>query len=275
MSAVLTVSDLQVRLGGRAVLDGVNLQLSEGSFTALLGPNGAGKTTLLRTILGVQKPAAGTVGWGRAKPVIGYVPQLRTFAWDYPVTVSDVVAGGLRLRPWQLTQKRHYQAVYRALAQVKMSGLAARHIGGLSGGQRQRVLLARALVNQPQLLILDEPFTGLDQPTTAELTALFRSLTGQGAAVFMSSHDLAGAIENCDELVLLNRRVLAQDAPAALGDPSLWARTFAVSTDSTLVRTVSAFLPTTTAQPAGALCSNFAPPLAPTDTALGREEISA
>lgn len=241
--SLVKTRDLRVILGKNTVLDRVNLEIHPGTFTGLLGPNGAGKTTLLRTLLGVQSHTGGTiVRSGNCR--LGYVPQRHAFAWDYPLSVAQVVMGGLPLRPWQIAGKSQYRAVYQALEMVNLLQLENRHIAALSGGQRQRVLLARALVNKPQLLVLDEPFTGLDQPTCEELNDLFQRLTSGGAAVFMSSHDLAGAIENCDELVLLNRTVTAQGRAEELSDPGLWAKNFAVPLDSTLVRTVTAFLPT-------------------------------
>lgn len=245
----LLVRDLRVNLGGRPVLKGVSLQVEPASLVGLVGPNGAGKTTLLRTILGViprlggQVTVKGKTG-RKAARAIGYVPQRQDFAWDYPISVEGVVMTGFtgRLGLFRRPNKTHWEAVYRALQQVKLWDLRDRTVGELSGGQRQRVLIARALATEPDVLLLDEPFTGLDQPTMDLLLELFRDLADQGAALLMSTHDLAGAMHTCDRLVLLNRTVQADATPKELREPQLWMDTYQVGAKSPLLSIIGAAL---------------------------------
>lgn len=248
MIKAITVQDVAVDLGGRRVLDVVDLEVERGELVGLIGPNGAGKTTLLRTILGLLAPASGRVLVdGRpARPgrsAIGYVPQRHEFAWDFPVSVAGVVMTGLTasLRLGRRPKAEHWEAVAEALDRVRMLKLAERPIGQLSGGQRQRVLVARALVARPTALLLDEPFTGLDMPTQELLGRLFGDLAHEGRAVLMTTHDLLGALDGCDRIALLNRRIVAAGTPAELAaDQDAWMRTFGVGEDSALLRILKA-----------------------------------
>ncbi len=228
MSYPLEISDLCVQLGGREVLHNVELQLAQGELVGLIGPNGAGKTTLLRSILGVLKPTCGTITTSQPKKLIGYVPQRHEFAWDFPITVREAVLNALEVRLGWLKRINieHRRAVEHALQRTEMRELANRSVAELSGGQRQRVLVARALALNPDLLLLDEPFTGLDMPTQELLTDLFIQLAKDGCAVLMTTHDLIGARAVCDRLVLLNRKVVAAGAPDTLNDPQVWIDTF-------------------------------------------------
>jgi len=244
----LRVTDVAVELGGRPVLHDTRLEVSRGELVGLIGPNGAGKTTLLRTILGLVAPSSGQVlveGEARRprRSPIGYVPQRHEFAWEFPLSVAHVVATGLtgRLGLLRRPGRAQWDAVADALARVRMTDLADRPVGQLSGGQRQRVLVARALVLQPAVLLLDEPFTGLDMPTQDLLSALFTDLAREGRAVVMTTHDIASALYTCDRIALLNRTIIADGPPATLAaDPSLWMRAFAVGADSGLLRLLKA-----------------------------------
>jgi manganese/iron transport system ATP-binding protein len=251
---VLEVRDLAVVLGGRPVLEDVRLEVAEGELVGLVGPNGAGKTTLLRAVLGLV-PSSGRItiagqdvraGRGRARSApatrsIGYVPQRHEFAWDFPVTVEEAVLTGRVTRIGWLRAARteDYREVRRALDRVEMTDLRRRPVGELSGGQRQRVLVARALALNPRILLLDEPFTGLDVPTQEHLTELFRELADEGRAVIMTNHDLVGAVHACDRLCLLNRTVVASGTPAELAGPEPWMRAFGVSAGSPLLTAIS------------------------------------
>lgn len=224
----LAVDAVSVVLGGRQVLSEVTLRVEPGELVGLIGPNGAGKTTLLRAVLGVVPRAAGSV---RLVAGVGYVPQRHEFAWDFPISVEQAVltgrtrAIGLLRRPSR-TDRR---IAAEALDRVDLASLARRPIGELSGGQRQRVLVARALALQPRMLLLDEPFTGLDVPTRELLTALLRALGEEGTAVLMTTHDLAAAKALCHRLCLLNRTVIADAPPSELDDPAVWLRAFGVT----------------------------------------------
>ena len=241
----LEVRGLAVDLSRRPVLHDVNICVKAGEFTGLVGPNGAGKTTLLRAILGLIPVREGVVSVSgvsgkRAARRIGYVPQRHEFAWDFPINVHDVVMSGRTAHIGWLrhARVRDYEAVISALELVRMSDLASRPVGELSGGQRQRVLVARALATQPDILLLDEPFTGLDMPSQELLLELFEELASRGTALLMSTHDLGSAMDVCSSLVLLNRTVIASGTPIELSDPQLWIKTFNVKPNSPLLRSV-------------------------------------
>ncbi|MEV8147400.1 anchored repeat-type ABC transporter ATP-binding subunit [Arthrobacter sp. NPDC080073] len=244
----LAVENVSVELGGRLVLTTTDLAVDRGELVGLIGPNGAGKTTLLRTILGLLRPAAGhvTVDGKTARPgrtPVGYVPQRHEFVWEFPISVANVVASGLtgRLGLLRRPGEAEWEAVADALDRVRMTDLADRPVGQLSGGQRQRVLVARALALRPSLLLLDEPFTGLDMPTQELLSELFTDLAHEGRAVVMTTHDLASALYTCDRIALLNRTVIATGIPARLAaDPALWMATFGVGPGSALLRILKA-----------------------------------
>lgn len=244
MSA-LAVRNVSVQLGGRRVLRDIDLDVDTGEFVGLIGPNGAGKTTLLRTILGLVRPERGHVEidgirGDRARSLIGYVPQRHEFAWDFPISVEDaVMTGRIRRIGWlRRPGILDFDAVAEALERVHMEHLRARPVGELSGGQRQRVLVARALALRPRLLLLDEPFTGLDMPTQELLIELFRDLAQEDKAVLMTTHDLLGARMECSRLTLLNRTVIADGAPAALTDSDVWMRTFDIRATNPLLTTL-------------------------------------
>ncbi|WIK64552.1 metal ABC transporter ATP-binding protein [Gleimia hominis] len=238
--AAINVEALQVRLGGRAVLQNVNTTVHTGEFAALIGPNGAGKTTLIRALLGLVK----TTGSAQVHGRVGYVPQTRAFAWDFPVSVAQVVQLGLlpTQKLLHLTSAGDIERVERALDLVGMTSMSQRQVGELSGGQRQRVLLARALVTDPDVLILDEPFTGLDQPTIDTLTDLLQRLTESGKTTLMSTHDIGQALDTADRVILLNRTVHAQGHPRGLADPQVWVDAFGVRASSPLIATVHAVI---------------------------------
>jgi manganese/iron transport system ATP-binding protein len=239
----LDIRELGVDLGGRPVLRDVDLAVPAGEFLGVLGPNGAGKTTLLRAILGLVPVRSGTVLVRGAPPSrgrtrLGYVPQRHEFAWDYPVSVLDAVLTGrsARLGVWRRARARDWDAAAEAVDRVGLADLAGRPVGELSGGQRQRVLVARALVAEPEVLLLDEPYTGLDLPAQEQLATLFARLAAEGRAVVMTTHDLLAALHGCDRLALVNRTVVAVGARSELRDPAPWRRTFGVGEDSPLLR---------------------------------------
>jgi manganese/iron transport system ATP-binding protein len=233
VSAVV-IRDVSAAYGDRTVLENVNLALDSGDFMGLIGPNGAGKTTLLRAVLGLVPRTGGTITVEGRRRDIGYVPQRHEFAWDFPISVEEtVMTGRVRRIGWlRRPGTEDYEAVLRALARVDMLGLQGRPIGQLSGGQRQRVLVARALVLKPDILLLDEPFTGLDVPSQELLTRLFGELAAEGKAVMMTTHDLIGAMLTCTKIAMINRTVIASGAPDSLRDPALWERGFRITADS-------------------------------------------
>ena len=243
----LEVRGLRVAFGDFVAVDGVDLTLLQGQVHFLVGPNGAGKTTILRTMLGLVRPARGSVTVAGAAPGrgwrhVGYVPQRHEFAWDFPISVADVVMSG---RTHHIGWLRHpgkddHVAVRDALRTAGMADLADRTVGELSGGQRQRVLIARALATRPSVLLLDEPFTGVDMPTQEMLTELFCRLASEGTTLIMTTHDLVQAMATADRVCLINRTVIADSTPEELRDPAMWMRTFGISENSPLLTTVGA-----------------------------------
>ncbi|MEU5386917.1 anchored repeat-type ABC transporter ATP-binding subunit [Kitasatospora cineracea] len=241
----LRISGLGVHLGGREVLHDVDLTVRAGELVGLIGPNGAGKTTVLRAVLALVPARTGTVTLGgapaeRRRGSVGYVPQRHEFAWDFPLSVEKAVMSGRVHRIGRLRRPgaADRAAVDEALERVDLTDLRHRPIGELSGGQRQRVLVARALALRPELLLLDEPFTGLDAPTQDLLTALFAHLRDEGTALLMTTHDLPAAAEACTRLCLLNRTVVADAGPGSLRDPDVWLRTFGVTRTDQLLHSL-------------------------------------
>lgn len=235
----IRVRGVDVVLGGRHVLQGIDLTVREHSVHVLLGPNGAGKTTLVRTLLGLQRRTAGTV---EITGHLGYVPQRSEMDWDFPVTAQEVVLLGLvrGISRWRGPGRAHLEAVARALRTVHLAELRDRPISEMSGGQRQRVLIARALAQDPSVLVLDEPFTGLDMPSQELLTDLFSELAADGRAVLMSTHDLGQALDAADRVTLLRRRIVADGPPKSLRSPRPWIDAFDISETSPLLRQVGA-----------------------------------
>lgn len=210
---LLRLDGVRCRYGAQTVLDGIDLTVPAGDFTGIVGPSGSGKTTLLRTLLGAVEPVAGTVE-RRDGLRIGYVPQVETINWSFPVTVAEVVlmARPQRvLRPWPSAQDK--ADVAHVLRRLGILDLADRHIRALSGGQQQRVFIARALLGQPELLIMDEPTSGVDVRTRHEIIHLLAELNGDGLAMVLSTHDLNGIATHLPNIVCLNRSIKGRGAP--------------------------------------------------------------
>ncbi|MER8047782.1 anchored repeat-type ABC transporter ATP-binding subunit [Streptomyces sp. NPDC094032] len=226
---LLRASSLSVVLGGRPAVQDASLTVAPGELVGLLGPNGAGKTTLLRAVLGLTATTTGSV---ETVGPVGYVPQRHEFAWDFPVDVAGaVLSGRTRAVGWLRRPKAHDRAAAaEALERAGLTELRRRPIGELSGGQRQRVLVARALAAEPRLLLLDEPFTGVDVPTQDLLGELFARLAAEGRGLLMTTHDLAAAARSCSRVVLLNRTVVADGGPELLSDAGRMLRAFGLAT---------------------------------------------
>jgi manganese transport system ATP-binding protein len=233
--AALTIRDLTVHYGDVTALEAVDLTVPAGSACGLIGANGSGKSTLFKAVVGLARPTTGTVDVlggspdaARRRGEIAYVPQADDLDPSFPVDVVDVVLMGRYHRMgWTRRPGRvDRTAVADALERVGLSGLAGRQIGRLSGGQRQRVLLARALAQEARLLLLDEPFTGVDLASEAAVTAVLRDLVVDGCSLVVSTHDLAALPALCEQAVLLQRRVLAQGPTAQVLTADNLARTF-------------------------------------------------
>lgn len=221
MKEAVVFRDLVVRYDSVTALTGATATVRCGEALGIVGPNGSGKSTLLKTIAGLLQPASGTLEvFGQSphmlKPgAIAYVPQIEAVDWTFPATVWDVVSMGRfpGLGLFRRFGKRDRAAVQRALELVNMSGLASRHISALSGGQQQRAFMARAIAQEPDLLLLDEPTTGVDATTEEALRQVVRELVKEGLPVVMTTHDLDRAADWFDRLMVLDRRVLAIGTP--------------------------------------------------------------
>ena len=226
--AAVTARGLNVRLGGRLALEQVSFELPRGATVALLGPNGAGKTTLFRAAVGLVRPSAGSIEIGGGATV-AFVPQRLDIEPAFPATVTDVVRMG---RYGELGWLRRFGARDRALvdeaiATLGIEELADRRFGDLSGGERQRALLAQATAQDAEVLLLDEPFAGLDAPTHATLRDRLAAWRSEGRTVVVATHDLQSASRDYDLVLCLNRRLVAIGPPAETCTEEVLAETFA------------------------------------------------
>lgn len=221
----LEVEQLTVCYGGVTALDSIRLSLSRGTRLAVLGPNGAGKSTLLKLIAGVLQPTQGEIRVYGSRPhghtCIAYLPQKSQVDWTFPLTVADAVSMG-RWEGWRLLTRSTPQdkaAVSRALDQVGLSELADRRITDLSGGQQQRMFVARALAQEAELILMDEPLAGLDVQAQRDLLDLVEHLPGN-PTVLVALHELAIARDRFPLVLLLNRKVVALGTPAEVFVPA-------------------------------------------------------
>ncbi len=210
-TALIEAEGFAAGYDGSMAISGVEFSLCGGQTLALLGPNGGGKTTLLRALLGELPPLAGTLG---VTATCGTVPQTERSRLDYPVSALDVATMGTlpRLPWWRRPGRREREVGALALDRVGLRALAEQTFGRLSGGQRQRVLIARALVQDAGVLLLDEPFSGLDRPSAESLERLIAELAGEGRAVVIATHDLEQA-RACDLVLCINKRQVACGPP--------------------------------------------------------------
>ena len=215
MTTALSVSGLSFAYRDSLVLREVTLDLPQGVVLGVIGPNGAGKSTLLKAVVGLLKPAKGTVAcFGqplqKVRRRVGYMRQASSVDWDFPTTVSDVVLmgtyGGLGWFRRPGTKER--DVAVAALKRVGIPHLAHRPISQLSGGERQRTFLARLLAQEPDLLLLDEPFAGVDAASQETITNVLHGLRDEGRTVVIVHHDLATVPTLCDWTCLLNRTVM-------------------------------------------------------------------
>jgi ABC-type Mn2+/Zn2+ transport system ATPase subunit len=214
------------RYGREPVLDRVDLTIPAGGFFGVVGPSGSGKTTLLRTVMGKVAPVAGSV-YRRPGLQVAYVPQVETVNWDFPVTVGECVlmarVRGRRL-PWPSAAER--VEVASVLDRLGIAELEHRHIRELSGGQQQRVFIARALLRRPQLLLLDEPTSGVDVKTRHEVLHLLTELNADGLGIVLTTHDLNGIAAHLPTLVCLNREVIGVGPPRSVLTVDVLERTY-------------------------------------------------
>ncbi len=215
-SDCLCVQHLFVSYEKQAVLWDISFTAPSGVLLCILGPNGAGKSTLLKSALNLVKPLSGQINFfgqpmEKVRSKIAYVPQRGSVDWDFPITALEVVLMGRygRLQWLRGVRKADRESALHALDLVEMSALAHRQIGELSGGQQQRLFLARALVQNPDLFLLDEPFSGIDLATEKVLIGLLKTLRDQGKTILVVHHDLPTVSEYFDWAILLNTNLIA------------------------------------------------------------------
>lgn len=231
--AGLVLHGLSAGYGEAWVLDGIDLVVPPARLVGVIGPNGSGKSTLLRAILGLVPMRAGTATLDgapieRQRRRVAYVPQRELVDWSFPLSASQVVSMGRypSIGPVRGPSAGDRRAVADALERVGMGHLGNRQIGALSGGQQQRVFLARALVQEASVLLLDEPMTGVDRATEEAITELMRDLRDAGATILHATHDLEGAADASDLLCFVNGRVVAFGPPDATFTPETLHATF-------------------------------------------------
>jgi len=229
----LEVHDLTVAYHKKPVLYGVDVDVPAGNLIGIIGPNGAGKSTFIKAVMGLLPASSGWIKiFGKSYKEnchrVGYVPQRESVDWDFPVSVMDVVLMGRygRLRLGQRPGKADKDIARDCLDKVKMLPFANRQIGNLSGGQQQRVFLARALAQESDLYLMDEPFVGVDAATEAAIITLLRELKSRGKTLLVVHHDLASAKEYFDMLMLLNMRLVAFGPTQEVFTPEILQTTY-------------------------------------------------
>jgi len=226
---LLALAGVTCGYSSEAVLVDVDLQIRRREFVGIVGPSGAGKTTALRVIAGSLRPAAGTVT-RRPGLRMAYVPQVETINWSFPVTVRECVlmsrVSGRRV-PWASRAER--AQIAELLNSLDIGELADRHIRELSGGQQQRVFIARALLGEPDLLLMDEPTSGVDVRLRHEVLHLLDDLNARGLAIVLTTHDLNGIAAHLPRIICLNRSVIGDGAPHDVLTTDVLERTYGAS----------------------------------------------
>ena len=233
------MSGVHARYGSVQALTSVSFGLTPGVICALVGQNGSGKSTLMKSIMGSVRHGGDITILGqsgaraRKAGLVGYVPQNEGVDWAFPVSVQEVVTMGRYgfMGPTRRARAEDREAVRHALDMVEMTPYAERQIGSLSGGQRKRVFIARAIAQGAQLMLLDEPFAGVDKPSETMIIALLQKLAASGVTILVATHDLAGLPQLCSEVLLLNRRVIFHGPVAEAMKPEHLMQAFGVVPD--------------------------------------------
>jgi len=221
MKPIVELENVTFGYGAMPILEHVSMHLHPGQFAALVGPSGAGKTTLLKLVLGILTPNRGQIRIdgkarnGYTSAAISYVPQLESVDWNFPVTVEQVVLMGLTRSSgiWPWPSRDDAERLAAILDQLEIRHLAKRHIRDLSGGQQQRAFLARALITQPDLVVLDEPTAGIDVRTAENILHMLGHLSQNGITILLTTHDLNAAAAHVPWVICLRNGIVAQGAP--------------------------------------------------------------
>ncbi len=220
--------------GDRFAIENMTFSVQAGERVAIIGPNGAGKSTLFKAIVGLVPFTRGRISihgedCRTSHNMVGYVPQHGEIDWSFPVTVRDVVMmGRTRQIGWVLPPlPRDHRAVTDLLEKLSLSSVANRQIGELSGGQRRRVFIARALAQETDVLLMDEPFTGVDTTAEQEIMRTLDILTESGITILLATHDLSRAAESFDKMLLVNRQAIAYGTPREVMTPDVLSRAYA------------------------------------------------
>lgn len=229
----LEVQQLSAGYGQRRAIDNITVRIAAGKRVGLIGPNGAGKSTLFKAVVGLLPSMSGRIYINgesdqQARQEAAYVPQFEDVDWEFPVTVLDVVLMGLaRKVGWlRLPNRQHRALALQALERVGLAEYSRRQIGELSGGQKRRVFIARALVQGANILLLDEPFSGVDVVAQEYLFQVLDRLHDDGVTIVLATHDLSLATTHFDELLILNRRLIAYGEPADVFRPDILTQAF-------------------------------------------------
>lgn len=223
---ILKLDNITVGYEHAPVLRDVSFHVHSDQFTGIVGPSGSGKTTLLRTLLGALRPQRGTV---TTKPGLrmAYVPQLETVNWNFPVTVFEcVLMARTDGRQWPRASRTDKADVAAVLERLGIAQVAERHIRQLSGGQQQRMFIARALLSNPDLLVLDEPTSGVDVSTRHDMLHLLADLHEDGISIVLTTHDLNGMAAHLPHLVTINGKIVAEGTPHEVITSDVLERTF-------------------------------------------------
>lgn len=221
-NSIVTVSDITYGYSLKSpVLEGINLTINKGQFLGLLGPSGSGKTTLLKLIIGLIKPWHGSITFANNsssksnKVTVGYVPQLESVDWNFPVTVREVVGMGIwdqsGITPWLVKNSR--EQIDDLLESLGIAKHVSRHIRELSGGEQQRVFLARAIIRNPDILVLDEPTSGVDYNSREKIMGNLNDLNVRGMTIVVSTHDISGIARRLPWIVCINQMIIAEGKP--------------------------------------------------------------
>ncbi|MCB1949587.1 MAG: metal ABC transporter ATP-binding protein [Burkholderiales bacterium] len=234
MSPAIQLTDVTTSYENNVVFTRLSLQIESGQFVGIVGPTGCGKTTLLKTILGAQTVFCGQVLLN-GRPVesvsnkkIGYIPQLESVDWSFPVTVEDVIMMGLytgrRFLPWQSKEER--ERVKDLAEKLGIYSCLRQHISHTSGGQRQRAFLARALISDPKLLVLDEPTSGVDIKTQHEVLHLLGDINSQGMTIILTTHDLNAVASHLPWVICFNNGIVAEGRPRDIFTNDILTKTY-------------------------------------------------